>query len=127
MRVRFTQYLEGPAEGRDALAALVLRNLGQLRRQRFPPLYQSRIRYKTGRAARAHWQTLRELHRSGSGDCADLAAARVAELRHSGEDRAAVAVPKRTGRKNLYHVIVVRGDGRIEDPSRALGMQFDGY
>jgi hypothetical protein len=52
---------------------------------------------------------------------------RVAELRERGE-KARVAFTWRTGKKpdgvtfKLFHVIVRRGDGKLEDPSRKLGM-----
>jgi hypothetical protein len=49
------------------------------------------------------------------GDCDDLVAYRVAELRFRGEK----AVPRIVWRKDthLYHAQVRRGDGSIEDPS----------
>lgn len=55
------------------------------------------------------------------GDCDDLAPWQAASLRHTGEDPDAVAVVKRSGPKR-WHAIVKRGDGSIDDPSRAAGM-----
>ena len=57
----------------------------------------------------------------GGGDCDDLAPWRAASLRVSGEDPDALPVlmPVRPG---LVHVLVRRGDGSLEDPSRVLGM-----
>lgn len=123
MRVQFLQRLVGAAEGRAALSALVLRDVDQLRRGRYPPLYSGAVRYRTSRGERGHWKTLRELMESGFGDCADLAAARVAELIVSGEDRRARPVVRSTKRSGLYHVVVRRKDGSIEDPSKILGMK----
>ena len=56
----------------------------------------------------------------GFGDCEDLAGSRAGELRAKGYRRAR-AFAKRTGPK-LVHILVDRGDGVIEDPSRRLGM-----
>lgn len=54
----------------------------------------------------------------GYGDCDDLACWRVAELRARGE-RANVAI-KWNGKR--YHALVRRENGKLEDPSRVLGM-----
>ena len=55
------------------------------------------------------------------GDCDDLAPWQAASLRHTGEDPDAQAVVKRSGPKR-WHAVVRRGDGSIDDPSRAAGM-----
>lgn len=55
------------------------------------------------------------------GDCDDLAPWHAASLRASGEDPHATAVVHRSGPKR-WHAVVQRGDGRIDDPSRAAGM-----
>jgi hypothetical protein len=55
------------------------------------------------------------------GDCDDLAPWQAASLRHTGEDPDAVAVVKKSGPKR-WHAVVRRGDGSIDDPSRAAGM-----
>jgi hypothetical protein len=57
----------------------------------------------------------------GWGDCDDLAPYHAASLRNSGEDPAATAIVKRTGPK-LWHAVVRRGDGSIDDPSKRAGM-----
>lgn len=63
----------------------------------------------------------------GWGDCLHLSCWRVAELREAGEERAALAytwkpmvINGSPGR--LFHCIVRRANGKIEDPSRVLGM-----
>src|SRR6478735_4983930 len=63
----------------------------------------------------------------GWGDCLHLSCWRVAELREQGEKDAQLAytwkpviIQGRQGR--LFHCIVRRANGQIEDPSRVLGM-----
>lgn len=58
----------------------------------------------------------------GFGDCDDLAPWLCAELRESGE-RATIAVKwKRIRGVKLFHIVVRRPNGAIEDPSKRLGM-----
>jgi hypothetical protein len=84
-----------------------------------PPIYASGVRYMRA-DPHERWQTPMETLRRGGGDCEDLAMWRAAELRVNGE-RARV-VWRRTGPRVL-HAVVQRGHGRIEDPSRRLGMR----
>jgi len=83
-----------------------------------PDLYESGVRYRA--EDRERWTHCLDVLRRGYGDCEDLAAWRCAELRVR-EAEPARCVVKRTGRRTL-HVLVRRADGRIEDPSRLLGM-----
>lgn len=55
------------------------------------------------------------------GDCDDLAPWHAASLRHTGEDPEATAIVRRSGPRR-WHAVVRRGDGSIDDPSRAAGM-----
>ena len=92
-----------------------------------PPLYLSGVRYQEEPRnwELEHFDTIPVVYGRGWGDCDDLAPIRVAELRFTKEDpRANVAVKWKqiAPGKKLYHVVVRRGDGTIEDPSRALGM-----
>ena len=87
-------------------------------------LYQRGIRYqreardpKTGTRLE-QWRTYPELIEFGVGDCEDLAAARVAELRNKGIN----ARPWLERHGRMWHVVVRLPDGRIEDPSKRLGM-----
>lgn len=82
-----------------------------------PLLYNSGIRYK--RDPDERWQTPRETYEKGYGDCEDLALYRAFELRRGGFPAKVKVYRPRPG---LLHVFVDRGDGRFEDPSRALGM-----
>lgn len=96
----------------------------QIGRGRVPPLYRSGVVYR-----REEHRTLPGVERvnspeetfaMGGGDCDDLAPWRAAELQLQGENaRARVVQSPGIG----YHVVVVRGDGSIEDPSARLGMR----
>lgn len=119
-----------PVRGRrELLAALELLTryaVKQLQRRAaagspVPPLYQSGVRYAREPPGKERWQTPYQTLLSGRGDCEDLAVWRAAELRRRGEDPRARVVVKRTGPRVL-HALVRRGDGTLEDPSRALGM-----
>lgn len=119
-----------PADGKALQAALEgLCSLAgeDLARRPLPPLYRAGVRYRPEPRGQERWQVPSEVRRKGFGDCEDLAAWRVAELRRKGE-RAAPYV-KQTGPAR-WHAMVRRGDGRLEDPSRLLGMgggdTFDG-
>jgi transglutaminase-like putative cysteine protease len=83
-----------------------------------PPIYSSGVRY-IRRDPGERWQTPTETMRRGGGDCEDLSIWRAAELRAIGEP-ARVIVYRSAPR--VLHAVVRRGDGRIEDPSRRLGM-----
>lgn len=104
---------------RDALA----------RGRRFPPLLGGRFRYQREDYTGPHpedWRDAVEVVRRRGGDCEDLAAYRAAELRLTGR---ADAVPmyrvasRIGGGGRLFHIVVDRGDGALEDPSRMLGMR----
>lgn len=102
------------------LEGLVLTNRELLRRSQLPPLYASGVRYKRERPGRERWQTCEQTYARGFGDCEDLASWRAAELRRAGEI-GATCVVRKTGPR-LWHVLVGRENGMIEDPSRILGM-----
>lgn len=83
-------------------------------------LYESGVRYSRDDATE-EWLPIPILYQRGVGDCEDLAAARAALLRFTGEDPDARAFAYRS-RPNTWHAVVMRGDGSIEDPSARLGM-----
>jgi len=70
------------------------------------------------------------LIKRGHGDCLHLSAWRVAELREDGEARARIVVsrqrkflkPGASAPARIFHVLVRRGNGTKEDPSKILGM-----
>ena len=122
-----------PTVGADSLGAALaaLQTLNELwLRQRFERgrpvarLYESGVYYDPERGTE-DWLTIPDLYATGYGDCEDLAAARAAELRVSGEDRGARAVAYRSG-PTVWHAVVMRGDGSVEDPSLLLGMGWHG-
>lgn len=87
-----------------------------------PRLYAGSIRYERERSGQERWRSARHVAAAGIGDCEDLAAFRVAELRElEGETRARVKLLRRG--PHLIHAVVERADGTIEDPSRKLGMR----
>lgn len=106
---------------RILLDALVRLNLLKMQSNRLPSLYKSGVRYK--REPKSinrfeQWKTITDILQTGFGDCEDLASARVAELRRLGIR----AIPWLRRKGNIWHVVVRYPNGRIEDPSRRLGM-----
>jgi hypothetical protein len=95
-----------------------------LEHARTPLLYESGVRYEEEPPGRDEWQDIPETLARRVGDCEDLGCWRLAELRVREREQASpfikrsVVGPART----VYHVAVRRADGRLEDPSRILGM-----
>lgn len=92
-------------------------------RGKIPPLYGGSIRYKRELPRREEWQAALETAERGYGDCEDLVAYRLAELRMQGIN----ALPKILAiNPALRHVVLTYRDGTgreiTEDPSRKLGM-----
>lgn len=83
-----------------------------------PSIYAGGVKYR--REAGENWRHVADVLKAGWGDCEDLAAARVGELRARGEEGARVTV-RRTGPRTV-HAEVQRADGTREDPSAKLGM-----
>lgn len=113
-----------PAYGPRALQVLlgVLTDLDAVALQtgRFPMLYRSGVRYRReDPAVREEWRTVPEVLARGVGDCEDLACWRAAELCLQGEPACPYIYRTKSGG---WHVVVRRGDGSLEDPSRVLGM-----
>ena len=91
--------------------------------KKIPPLYKSGVRYARERGTEI-WKDPVETFLDGYGDCEDLATWRVAELLNNHKFAAPFIryrVDPVTG-MYIYHVMVKRKDGRLEDPSRILGM-----
>ena len=87
---------------------------------RIPALYGGRIRYEREQGGREEWQTALDTARLGYGDCEDLAGYLLGQLYLAGETKARARVIRIT--PTLRHVLVARGSGRLEDPSKILGM-----
>lgn len=87
-------------------------------------VYTSGVRYAYEPKGREDWQTAPINRQRGTADCEDLAADVVAYLIARGVDYDAHPYfsYKNLHPGRLWHVRVARGDGRIWDPSRALGM-----
>lgn len=123
MKIEFDVEASGFTLG-ALLEALTVINVGLLEKSSFPPLYQSGVRYRREPKGSERWKRITRTFRDGHGDCEDLAAWRAAELRQAGE-LGAVAIALRTGPK-LWHAVVWRENGDVEDPSRKLGMKGRG-
>lgn len=99
-----------------------LRN-SRLKGRKLPPLYRAGVRYLREDGTE-NWKDPVTVFQDGFGDCEDLAIWRVAELRNN-HKAAKPYIRYRTDPKTgmyIYHVMVMRADGRLEDPSRILGM-----
>ena len=117
---------------RTIIEALVLVDLAWLDlHPETPPLYLSGVVYRVDPLGLETWGDIPCILSAAppSGDCKDLVAWRLAELRRSGQDPGAKPFLRRfddvvNGRLVIeYHVQILRGDGRtFEDPSVVLGM-----
>lgn len=111
---------------RRAIEAATLVNIAHLRAfPNTPKLYESGVRYRLEPPGVEDFTDLVVLMRRGWGDCAQLVAWRVAELRVAGE-KATIRVTwvrNPDNGKRMFHIQVRREDGRIEDPSTRLGMR----
>lgn len=111
---------DGPAEMNRAMDVLIALDMVYLNAHRNEkPLYRAGVRYDDPGVLA--WYTTPILYNKGKGDCKSLTGARVAELRVTGEDPKAAAHFKQVTRR-MWHVLVKRGDGSLEDPSAKLGM-----
>lgn len=111
---------------REALEAVVLANQLYLRLHQVPTLYESGIRYEEEPAGQPYedFSAIPVVLARGWGDCDDLVSWRIAELRNSGENakvRLKWAYDPLRGAR-MYHVLVRRANGQVEDPSKRLGM-----
>lgn len=88
-----------------------------------PKLYDSGVIYQNEPRGREDWQDIPTTLLLGNGDCEDLACWRSAELQAQGIfARPVYRWRKLEGGGVLYHILVRWPDGRIEDPSKRLGM-----
>jgi hypothetical protein len=87
-------------------------------------LYKSSVIY-VPEAKQERWQDIPHVLEAGEGDCEDLACWRIAELNHIAGIKARPFISWRriSGKGLRYHALVLWPDGRIEDPSLALGMK----
>lgn len=111
---------------REAIEAVVMANRLYLRTHTVPSIYESGIRYEEEPAGQPYedFAAIPVVLARGWGDCDDLVSWRISELRNAGEN-AKVRLkweydPVRGAR--MYHVLVRRANGQVEDPSKRLGM-----
>jgi hypothetical protein len=105
--------------------ALTAANAGYLRlHPETPWLYASGVSYAEDDEWREGWTDIPETLARGVGDCKDLVAWRLAELRVRARETALPLVSfERVGHRVKFHVRVRRSDGCIEDPARELGLR----
>lgn len=90
-----------------------------------PLIYRSGVRYMEEPPGQEDWQDVPTCLRMGIADCEDVSCWRAAEL----NERFGIAArpffreSRRPDGGYLYHVVVRYPDGRIEDPSKILGMR----
>lgn len=119
---------------RVLLEAVVQIDQLYLKTHKVPPLYLSGVRYKS---EPENWVKLGNLCvkrveefasipailERGHGDCDDLGPWRCAELRNTGEKaKMRVVWVKNAKGEKMFHVVVRRANGAVEDPSHKLGM-----
>lgn len=111
---------------RTVLMALMHVNILELQADpNLPLLFKSGVRYEEEPPGQEDWQDVLTTLKLGIGDCEDLACWRAAELRvRYGIEAVPTFIWKlRPNGGYLYHILVQYPDGRIEDPSRTLGMR----
>jgi hypothetical protein len=108
------------------LHALVGLNVAYLRfHPNTPSIYRAAVRYHREPRGHEQWLQVPSVREQTWGDCEDLAAWRVAELRVHGVDAWPCFHWRRLPAALVYHIVVCRPDGIVEDPSRVLGMGSD--
>jgi hypothetical protein len=107
------------------IEALATANAGHLRlHPEAPWLYASGVSYAEDDEGSERWTDIPETLARRVGDCKDLVAWRLAEIRVREREAAFPLVTfERAGRRVKFHVVVRRSDGRIEDPSRELAVR----
>lgn len=106
------------------LDALVAINVWARRTWVFPSIYDGLIRYEAEPDGLELWASTPALFARRFGDCEDLAADRVSQLQLAGVPAAtALSLEERSVTGDRWHVLVQHPNGRIEDPSKALGMR----
>lgn len=118
---------------RKFLRGVVTVNRLLIRKGLVPPMYRANVLYRREPKGEETFVDAMTVYRRGHGDCAHLAAWRVAELQEAlaraireGKASAGARMPSlrlyMRPKHKTVHVQVRHSDGRIEDPSRFLGM-----
>lgn len=119
MSVKLECVVSTPHEIHAMLMGLCMAAFAQMRTRRFPALYAAGVRYIPEPPGQEKWLLPSQVLQLGGGDCEDLVAWRVAELRMMGE-RATPAL--KTIKPGLMHCLVRRANRALECPSTRLGM-----
>lgn len=104
---------------------VIAQNRALIRKLGLPSMFSSGVRWQPEPWAPEFdaFELATDCLRRGWGDCDDLACWRVAELREQGDAGAGIKISlPRPHVPGGFHATVRRGDGRVEDPSRELGM-----
>lgn len=115
-----------------ALEAVTIANEGMIARGLAPKITglikAGKVKWKPEPPGDEHFDGVMTVAKRGWGDCDDLAPAYAGQLRATGVDPKARAFVKKSGPER-WHALVRRGDGTIEDPSKAAGMgaRVSGY
>ena len=93
---------------------------------KLPLLYDSKVKYYREPFGDDPWQDILTTLSIGYGDCEDLTAWRVAELRVRYGIKAVCEFSHIINdmAQHKFHIFVRHPDGRIEDPSQILGMNL---
>ena len=113
-------YLPTPEAGVQLLLELAEHSATEIARYKLPSVYRV-ARYQRETRSPERWQSAAVTAWRRKGDCEDLAVYRVAGLWQSGIDSYARPALVQRG-PGMWHAVVVRGDGMVEDPSAVLGM-----
>jgi hypothetical protein len=125
----------------DYVLAQARVNYRRIVRYNLPHLYDTKVRWVRTRPFVAPmcdgdvcekpekadlWRDIQQVYRDLEGDCKDLVAIRLAERWLLGDVDArpeTIRYPDALGPGyDLFHVVLVHGDGTVEDPSAYLGM-----
>lgn len=126
--VRVSMPYGGRADLQYALDASTAWNIRALRARPLPNIYAAGVRYRREPICRTQGQahiceeflTAHETYARKFGDCDDLGPWLAGIRRLEGDANArAVAKPSAAG----WHIVVLRGNGTVEDPSARLGMK----
>ena len=100
----------------EALTQINARYLRE-NKSKLPTLYGSGVLYRREPGTEI-WKDVPNILSDGHGDCEDLACWRIAELRGIG----IAAQPYVKWKRKRHHALVIHPNGKVEDPSLALGM-----
>lgn len=109
------------------LDTLVRLNLAYLRRHPDTPNpYKGGVRYRQEPRGQEQWLTIPEAIAQGHADCEDLGCWLAAYKTFHGQQARAcfkwARKPYQGRMATVYHIVTCTADGKVEDPSRVLGM-----